>query len=74
MSGVAFIAVLGKQGAKPVRPVLPIGGPMYGAQAVSEHGLAEKAMAHLPAGATVLGDHTSASSGLPTPPNNEGWE
>jgi len=34
----------------------PYWGPMYGANAVSEQELAEKAMAHLPEGATVLGD------------------
>jgi putative transposase len=34
----------------------PYWGAMYGASAVSEQELAEKAMAHLPAGATVLGD------------------
>jgi len=34
----------------------PYWGPMYGPAAVSEQELAEKAMAHLPAGATVLGD------------------
>jgi len=34
----------------------PYWGPMYGAAAVSEQELAEKAMAHLPAGSTVLGD------------------
>jgi hypothetical protein len=35
---------------------VPYWGAMYGAAAVSEQELAEKAMAHLPAGATVLGD------------------
>lgn len=34
----------------------PYWGAMYGAAAVSEQELAEKAMDHLPAGATVLGD------------------
>jgi len=34
----------------------PYWGAMYGATAVSEQELAEKAMDHLPAGATVLGD------------------
>jgi putative transposase len=34
----------------------PFWGAMYGATAVSEQELAEKAMDHLPAGATVLGD------------------
>ena len=34
----------------------PYWGPMYGPSAVSEQELAEKAMAHLPAGATILGD------------------
>lgn len=34
----------------------PYWGAMYGASAVSEQELAEKAMDHLPAGATVLGD------------------
>ena len=34
----------------------PYWGPMYGTNAVSEQELAEKAMDHLPAGATVLGD------------------
>ena len=34
----------------------PYWGPMYGPAAVSEQELAEKAMAHLRAGATILGD------------------
>jgi hypothetical protein len=34
----------------------PQWGPMYGAEAVSEQEMAEKVMAQLPAGATVLGD------------------
>jgi len=34
----------------------PYWGPMYGSEAVSEQELAEKAMAQLPAGATVMGD------------------
>jgi len=51
----------------------PQWGPMYGAEAVSEQELAEKVMAQLPAGATVLGDrnfgvfwvaHTAQQRGL----------
>lgn len=34
----------------------PAWGPMYGTAAVSEQELAEQVMAHLPSGATVLGD------------------